>query len=328
MSTDSRQLAPFIHTEKSAPYIYMTFLIALVPCSVCGIFYYGLRAAVLMLFCMLAFVLADKFCGRLSGRRTDNDYFDLSSLVSGLLIALLLPPDTTLLTALAAVLFASVITKQIFGGAGSNILNSACAGRLFVELVWPSWLQGFAYGEDNSRLALLSLIFQKEPSQYPDFSGYSIVELINGNYPGMIGTACFVCIIAGGAFLTLKGSMRLYSPVSYLLTLMVFYPVSTILDNKTFTYDGLIIYLLSSGAVFIAVFLLGDLTTMPSRFTSGVFAGIVCGMLTLVTRPFLSPVVSLLAPVLAVNFLAFVLDYFSKTLSRRKIRSREVDVSR
>jgi electron transport complex protein RnfD len=89
----------------------------------------------------------------------------------------------------------------------------------------------------------------------------------------------------------------------------------------------MIIYLLSSGAMFVAVFFLGDLTTMPSRFASGVFAGVVCGILTLVTKPFLSPVVSLLAPVLAVNFLSFVLDFFSKTLSRRKIRSREVDIS-
>ena len=79
--------------------------------------------------------------------------------------------------------------------------------------------------------------------------------------------------------------------------------------------------------MFIAVFMLGDLTTMPSRFTAGVFAGVVSAVLTMVTRPFVSPMVSLLSPVLAVNFMSFVLDFFSKTLSRRKIRSREVDVS-
>ena len=121
--------------------------------------------------------------------------------------------------------------------------------------------------------------------------------------------------------------MRLYSPVSYILTIMVLYPVSMIIETKTFTFDGMIVYLLSSGALFIAVFFLGDLTTMPSRFTSGVFAGVVCGCLTLVIKPFVSPMVSMLAPVLAVNFLSFVLDFFSKTLSRRKVRSREVDVS-
>ena len=326
MSKQERQLAPFIHTEKSAPYIYMTFLAALVPCSVCGIFYYGLRAVILIVFCMLAFVMSDYLCVRFSRRRSAKDYFDFSSLVEGLLIALMLPPDTTLLTALVAVLFASVITKQAFGGAGSNLINPACAGRLFVEMVLPSHTQGLSYGETNSRLSWMSLILQKEPGDVPDLSQFSFAELLSGNFPGMIGTACFVCIMAGGIYLTLKGSMRLYSPISYLVTIAAFYPIFNLIDVRSFSYDGLILYVFSSGIVFVAVFLLGDLTTMPSRFASGVFAGVVCGLLTLITRLFLEPAVSLLAPVLAVNFLSFVLDFFSKTLSRRKIRSREVDV--
>lgn len=327
MIVDNRQLAPFIHTEKNAPYIYMTFLASLVPCVVCGIFYYGLRAAILILFCMAMFVLSDNLCMRFTHRRASGDYFDLSSLVEGLLLALMLPPDTTLLTALVAVLFASVITKQMFGGAGSNIINPACAGRLCIELIMPSAVQGYSYGEANSRFSLMSLIIQGEPVKLSSLTHLSFLELITGNYPGLIGTTCFVCILIGGIFLTLKGTMRLYSPISYIVTLVVLYPVVSLLQTKTFDLDGLIVYIMSSGAVFVAVFLLGDLTTMPSRFASGVFAGVTCAILTLVTKPFLSPMVSLLAPVLAVNFLSFVLDFFSKTLSRRKIRSREVDVS-
>ena len=326
MSTESRQLAPFIHTEKNAPYIYITILVSLLPCVICGVFYYGLRAAILILFCMATFVLADTVCTRVTKRRT-GDYFDLSSLVEGLLIALLLPPDTTLLIALSAVLFASVVTKQVFGGAGSNIINPACAGRLFAELVWHNGIQGLSYGEYNSRFTLITLIVQNEEKVHPDFSRISFIELLSGNFPGMIGTSCFVCILIGGIFLTLKGTMRLYSPVSYIFTLLALYPLSVLIETGTFSYDGMIIYLFSSGAMFIAVFILGDLTTMPSRFASGVFAGVVCGVLTLITKPFLSPMVSLLAPVVAVNFLSFVLDFFSKTLSRRKIHSREVDVS-
>ena len=326
MSTESRQLAPFIHTEKNAPYIYITILVSLLPCVICGVFYYGLRAAILILFCMATFVLADTVCTRVTKRRT-GDYFDLSSLVEGLLIALLLPPDTTLLIALSAVLFASVVTKQVFGGAGSNIINPACAGRLFAELVWPNGIQGLSYGEYNSRFTLITLIVQNEEKVHPDFSRISFIELLSGNFPGMIGTSCFVCILIGGIFLTLKGTMRLYSPVSYIFTLLAFYPLSVLIETGTFSYDGMIIYLFSSGAMFIAVFILGDLTTMPSRFAPGVFAGVVCGVLTLITKPFLSPMASLLAPVVAVNFLSFVLDFFSKTLSRRKIHSREVDVS-
>ena len=327
MSVEKKQLAPFIHTEKNAPYIYMTFLASLVPCIVSGIFYYGLRVAILIIFCMVSFVLSDNLCMRITHRRARGDYFDFSSLVEGLLLALMLPPDTTLLTALIAVLFASVITKQMFGGAGSNIINPACAGRLFIELVMPSATQGFSYGEDNSWFSLMSLIVQGQPSAKPDLSYFSFSELITGNYPSLIGTSCFICIFVGGVFLTLKGTMRLYSPISYIATILVLYPLFNLIERGSFGFDGMIVYILSSGTVFIAIFFLGDLTTMPSRFASGVFAGVVCGVLTLVTKPFLSPMVSLLSPVLAVNFLSFVLDFFSKTLSRRKVRSREVDVS-
>ena len=241
MSKDMKQLAPFIHTEKSAPYIYLTFLAALVPCVVYAIFYYGLRAAILILFCMISFVLSDTFCMRLTRRRT-GDYFDLSSLVEGLLIALMLPPDTTLLTALTAVLFASVVTKQVFGGAGSNIVNPACAGRLFIELVWPTGVQGFSYGESNSKMELLSLIVQKQPDTLPSYEHLSLLELLSGNYPSMIGTACIICLVIGGVFLTLKGTIRLYSPVSYLITIMALYPVSMLIETKSFNFDGLVIY--------------------------------------------------------------------------------------
>ena len=266
MSSENKQLAPFIHTEKNAPYIYITILVSLVPCIVCGVFYYGLRALILILFCMAAFVMVDTFCKRFTGRRSGGDYFDVSSLVEGLLIALMLPPDTTLITALAAVLFASIVTKQVFGGAGSNIVNPACAGRLFVELVMPAATQGLSYGEDNSRLQLMSLIVQKKPGALPDLTQLSFTELISGNYPGMIGTACFACILAGGLFLTLKGTMRLYSPVSYITTLLVLYPIAAIFETRSFSFDGMVVYIMSSGAIFVAVFLLGDLTTMPSRF--------------------------------------------------------------
>ena len=326
MSVDKRQLAPFIHTEKNAPYIYMTFLAALVPCVVYGFFYYGLRAVVLILSCMAAFVLSDYLCMRLTHRRTGGDYFDFSSLVEGLLIALMLPPDTTLVTAITAVLFASVITKQVFGGAGSNIINPACAGRLFIELVWPSGTKGFSFGEDNSKFSFMTLFIQKDPAAMPSYSQVSLSELLSGNYPGFIGTTCFICIMIGALYLTLKGSIRLYSPISYIVTLMVLYPFSMLVETRVFSYEGLLIYLMSSSAVFVAVFFLGDLTTMPSRFASGVFAGVVCGVLTLITKPFLSPMISILSPVLAVNFLSFVLDFFSKTISRRQVRSREVDL--
>lgn len=321
------RLAPFIHTEKNAPYIYLTLIAAMVPCAIYGAFYYGLRAIILIIFCMVTFTLSDLLFTRIAGRGGKGEYFDLSSASSGLMIALILPPDTSLITALTAVLFASIVTKQIFGGPGSNLVNPAAAGRLFIALAVPSAVKGYAEGGTDGWFMLRTLFFGSKAGEFHDYTNCSFPELITGNFPGSIGAACATCVLLGGFFLVMRGAIRMYAPIAYIVTLTVFFPLSNLLSKGTgFGYDGYIAFMLSSGAVFVAVFMLGDLTTMPSRFTAGFFAGMVCAVLTLVMRAFVRPDVALLAPVLSVNFMSFVLDFLMKTISRRNLRSREVDL--
>ena len=324
---ESVRLAPFIHTEKNAPYIYLTLIAAMVPCAIYGAFYYGLRAIILILFCMISFTLSDLLCTRLAGRGGKGEYFDLSSAASGLMLALTLPPDTSLITALTAVLFGSIVTKQIFGGPGSNLVNPAAAGRLFVSLVMPSSVLGYAEGGSQGWFLLRTLFFGAKGGEFHDYTNCSFPELITGNFPGSIGAACATCVLLGGFFLITRGSIRTYAPIAYLVTLTVFFPLSNLLKRGTgFGYEGYVAFMLSSGVIFVAVYMLGDLTTMPSRFTAGFFAGMVCALLTLVMRAFVRPDTALLAPVLSVNFMSFVIDFLMKTISRRNLRSREVDV--
>ena len=321
------RLAPFIHTEKNAPYIYLTLIAAMVPCSIYAAFYYGLRAIILILFCVVTFMLSDLLFTHIAGRGGKGEYFDLSSASSGLMLALILPPDTSLITALAAVLFGSIVTKQIFGGPGSNLVNPAAAGRLFISLVMPSAVKGYAEGGTDGWFILRTLIFGSKSGEFHDYTNCSFPELITGNFPGSLGAACATCVLLGGFFLVMRGSIRLYAPIAYIVTLTVFFPLSNLLARGTsFGYEGYIAFMLSSGAVFVAVFMLGDLTTMPSRFNAGFFAGMVCALLTLIMRAFVRPDTALLAPVLSVNFMSFVLDFLMKTISRRNLRSREVDV--
>ena len=134
--------APFIHSEKTAPYIYFTHIAALLPCIVFAVFYYGIRALILILFSSILFCICDNLFAKISRRDQIHmgDYFDLSSIASGIVFALMLPPDTSLFIAFAGVFFGSVVAKQFFGGAGNNILNPACAARLFVGITFPASL--------------------------------------------------------------------------------------------------------------------------------------------------------------------------------------------
>ena len=313
-----RTLAPFIHTEKNAPYIYLTIIAALVPACCYAVFYYDIRAALMILLCAVSFVICDVICSKASSRYNSSEYFDLSSIVSGLVFALLLPPDTPVYMALAGVLFGSVITKQIFGGAGSNIINPAAGARLFIEMVFPSGMCGYTEPRANW-FGIESLISSTAVPVIPDHSELSVIELLSGNFPGMLGASCAVLAVLGAVFLLMRGNLRLYAPLSYIISLSVLYYVMNPESN-------LITFMLSSGVFFIAVFMLGDMTTMPSRFAAGAFAGLVCAVLTVVLLPYVSLATALIAPVVSVNLMSFVMDFFSKTLTRRTKQSREVDV--
>lgn len=311
--------APFIHTEKNAPYIYLTIIAALVPCVSYAIFYYGLRALILILFSALMFALSDISFSIFAHRHNRNEYFDLSSIVSGLVFALMLPPNTPIYIAFIGVVFGSCIIKQFFGGAGSTIANPAAGAILFVRLLFPSEMYGYAQATDGW-FDVGSLIYgSTSQHSVPDYSGLSFAELVSGNFAGTLGAACAVMAIFGVLFMIVRGSIRLYAPGSYLIMLTLLY----VLFRPIGDYP---VFIFTSGAVFVAVFMLGDMTTMPSRFIAGAFAGIVCAMLTFVLYIYIDHEVAIIAPVVAVNLMSFVIDFFAKTVSRRSKGSREVDV--
>lgn len=312
--------APFIHYEKTAPYIYFTHIAALLPCIVFAVFYYGIRALALILFSSIVFCICDNLFAKISRRDQIHmgNYFDLSSIASGMVFALLLPPDTSLFIAFAGVFFGSVVAKQFFGGAGNNILNPACAARLFVGVAFPSSLAGYNTPGDYW-FKVDSLIGAGSSSDIlPGPENYYFAEIVSGRFPGWIGSTCVILILIGGLFMALKGTIRLYSPIAYIFGILVLYPFFN--SENFFTYEGIremVVFMASSGVLFVAVFMLGDHTTMPSKFVAGIFAGFLCGLFTMILKEKAAPDVYLLCPVLIVNFLSFVLDFFSKTYSRR-----------
>ncbi len=316
--------APFIHTEKNAPYIYLTHIAALMPCVVFAVFAYGIRAIILLSISVAGFMLTDIVAAKVIRRHIKGEYFDVSSILSGLTFGLLLSPQTPLAAVIAGILFGSVIVKQLFGGAGSNILLPATAAILFVQTIFPLSFAEFAKPLDNW-FAIVNLVSGKAMVQ--DYSELSYPEIISGFAGSLLGVSCSLMIILGLIFLLIKGTIRIYAPLGYLVTLLAGYPLVNI--STVFSSEGIhayLLFILSSGVLFIAVYCLGDYTTVPSRPLSASTAGVVCGLLTLILYGRVSDVTMLVAPVVAVNFMSFVLDYFSKSISRRGKRSREVDL--
>jgi electron transport complex protein RnfD len=111
-------------------------LIALAPAAIFGVIMYGLHALLVVVVCIAA-AAGGEALFRLIVKR-ENRMGDLSAVVSGLLLALVLPPSVPLWMAALGAVFATVVVKEFFGGIGANVFNPALTGRAFLLMSFPA----------------------------------------------------------------------------------------------------------------------------------------------------------------------------------------------
>ena len=127
--------SPHVHAELTTQKIMMWVLIALAPSGVMGVWYYGLRALLIMIVCVASCVLSEYAWQKLTHRPVTIG--DLSAAVTGLMLAFNLPVSIPLWMSAVGGAFAIIVVKQFYGGLGCNIVNPALAGRAMMLASWP-----------------------------------------------------------------------------------------------------------------------------------------------------------------------------------------------
>ena len=129
-------------------------------------------------------------------------------LVTGMLIALVMPPFIPLWQVALATIFAVVIGKEVFGGTGMNILNPALTIRAFLFFAYPTWMSGdkvwvhqaverAGTADAISGETILGYLAQGKAGEYT----YSISDMFFGFIPGSVGETSTFLILLGGLFL-------------------------------------------------------------------------------------------------------------------------------
>ena len=142
------QSSPHIARADTVPRIMSRVIIALLPVTAFGIVNFGIAALLNVAVAVASALVAEALFRRVTGQ--DVRLKDCSAVVTGLLLALVIPPSTPLwMTALGAV-FAIVVGKEFFGGLGANVFNPALVGRAFLLMSFPAalttWLKPAAPG--------------------------------------------------------------------------------------------------------------------------------------------------------------------------------------
>ena len=122
--------SPHVHSPITTKTIMRDVLIALIPALIGSVYFFGIRALLVTAVSAAACVFFEWLWCRLMKR--DNKTYDLSAVVTGVLLAFVCPVTIPLWTIIIGDFFAIIVVKMIFGGIGRNIVNPALAGRAFM----------------------------------------------------------------------------------------------------------------------------------------------------------------------------------------------------
>lgn len=270
--------SPHIRGKRNTQQIMLDVIIALIPTLLVGIVRFGMNALVVTLVSIVAAVAAEWLCGMVVYHK--NTVKDLSSVVTGLLLALTLPATVPYWAAALGSAFAIIVVKGLCGGLGKNIFNPALGARAFLMLVCPVYLVRYVAPGAVDGVASATPLHHMVMPALPE---ESISQMFFGNIGGTIGEVCTAALLIGGIYLIWKGVISLRIPAAYLGTVAVLTLVFSKGDNA---FAWMLYSVLGGGVVLGALFMATDYATSPVTPKGQIIYGIGCGIFTVIFRYF------------------------------------------
>lgn len=269
---------PHVRSKESIQSIMRDVIIALVPASVMGIYYFGLRALMLMVAAIVSAVFFEWLYQKLMKKPITIS--DLSAVVTGLLLAMNLPAAAPVWVAIVGSAFAIIFAKQLFGGLGQNFINPALAGRAFLLASYPtemtSWTSSGNFGVDA--VAVATPLAQLKGGVMPDAS---FTDVLIGNVGGCLGETCAIALIIGGIYLIAKHVINWKVPVIYIATVFV---LTALIGRKGLRVP---VYEIFAGGLMLGAFFMAtDYASSPVTSKGQIIFALGCGLLTTLIRIF------------------------------------------
>ncbi len=305
--------SPHIHGTENTVSIMLTVLIALLPAVIWGIYAFGIRALILVLVtvasCVGSELLYELFM------KKPITVGDLSAAVTGVLLALSLPPNMPLWMPVVGGVFAIIIVKQLFGGLGKNFLNPALTARAFMYC-WPAAMTLFS----NFGVRLPILTSNMTSDVYASATPlvnineglpptYSMSQLFLGQIPGCIGEISSILILLGGILLLVRRVITWHIPAAYLGTVAL---ITFIFGKGDLASDYMWYSLFSGGVMLGAIFMATDYVTSPVSSTGKIIYGIGCGGITVFIRYFGGYPEGVTFAILIMNLLTWYIDKITR----------------
>jgi len=247
--------APHIQDKKkSTKNIMLLVCIALLFPTIGGIYYFGIYSLFVVIVSVLT-AITTEYAAKLL--RKQEFKMDGSAIVTGMLIALVLPPRIPLWIVVIGSAFAIAIIKEAFGGLGHNIFNPALAARAFLAVTFAGMMTRWIAPITNivSTDSVTTATPLSESFSYSGSTSELYMDIFLGNTGGCIGETSVLLILIGGILLLAFGVIKWRIPVVYIGTVFIL----------TWLIPGQdpVFHILAGGLFLGAFFMATDYVTAP-----------------------------------------------------------------
>ena len=263
--------SPHVRSKDTTSRIMLYVIIALLPTSLFGIYNFGYRALILILVTIASCVASEWIFNKIVHKK--DTITDLSAVVTGLLLALNLPPTLPWWEAVIGGVFAIVVVKCMFGGLGQNFMNPALGARCFLLISFAGIMTDFSYkgfgGSFDATTSATPLAALKAGE------AVNLKAMFLGNTAGTIGETSAILLILGGIYLIAKKIISWRIPVIYIAVVFI---LTTIMRGNGVI--GGVYEIFVGGLMLGAFFMATDYVTSPISAKGQIIFAVGCGLLT------------------------------------------------
>jgi len=270
-------MSPHLRGTTSVERMMLTTVLGLAPAAAAGLYFFGLRALLVMVIAMATALVVETLIEALTHRPLT--FRDGHALVIGLLLALVLPPSAPWWLVMVGATVAIVLGKMVFGGLGTYPFNPVLVAWVVLTLSWPARMERFFAPHTTEQVLTPLMALKEDPAL---FYSYDLTSLFLGAKAAAVGTGCGVAILIGGLWVLIRGMIRWHIPVAFLLGVALVAGILNVINPDL--YPPVTFHLVSGGVLLGAFFLAPEPTTSPVTPTGMLVFGFLAGVLTMIIR--------------------------------------------
>ncbi len=266
-------------------------LYSLVPACGVAVYFFGPSALSVLLIATLGCLATEAVCQRMMGQPVS--IADGSAAITGVLLALNLPPSSPWWMTLLGAVIAIFIGKQVYGGLGSNPFNPALVARVVLLISFPvqmtTWSAPAPLGSGLDLVTTATPLGEWKNAvmltgEMPAAMQGGTLNFFLGNMPGCIGEVSALALLLGAAYLFYRKILTWHIPATYVGTVIVLSGIFWLVNPAK--YPSPMFHLLTGGLVLGAFYMATDMVTTPVSIRGMLVFGVGCGVLTVLIRLF------------------------------------------